>query len=131
MRACLVFTRGVAATAVIALAATAAHGQGAPMTGSLAPDPAAESKILSQVKAPAGFEVTVFARPPIAMYPTCLTTAPDGSVFVCVDPNLSLSTDKGRGRIVRLVDTDADGRADRYSVFAEMDSPRGVVADGR
>jgi putative membrane-bound dehydrogenase-like protein len=52
-------------------------------------------------------------------------------VFVCVDPNLSLSTLKGVGRVMRLVDSDNDGRADTYTTFAEMDSPRGVASDGR
>src|SRR5688500_6250671 len=119
---------------MLVAAAVAAIGvagaQPTPASGTLTRSPAADSAILAKVKAPPGFEVTVFARPPIAMYPTCLTAAPDGAVFVCVDPNLSLSTDKGRGRIVRLVDGDDDGSADRYTVFAEMDSPRGVIADG-
>jgi HEAT repeat protein len=57
--------------------------------------------------------------------------SPDGAVFVCVDPNLSLSTLKGVGRVMRLVDSNGDGRADTYTTFAEMDSPRGVVADGK
>jgi hypothetical protein len=65
------------------------------------------------------------------MYPTCVNESPDGAVFVCVDPNLSLSTLKGVGRVMRLVDSDGDGRADTYTTFAEMDSPRGVVSDGR
>jgi len=65
------------------------------------------------------------------MYPTCVNESPDGAVFVCVDPNLSLSTLKGVGRVMRLVDTDGDGRADTYTTFAEMDSPRGVVSDGK
>jgi len=65
------------------------------------------------------------------MYPTCVNESPDGAVFVCVDPNLSLSTLKGVGRVMRLVDTDNDGRADTYTTFAEMDSPRGVASDGK
>jgi hypothetical protein len=65
------------------------------------------------------------------MYPTCVNESPDGAVFVCVDPNLSLSTLKGVGRIMHLVDSDGDGRADTYTTFAEMDSPRGVVSDGK
>ena len=55
-------------------------------------------------KAPEGFKVTLFAGPPVAMYPTCVGESPDGAVFVCVDPNLSLSTLKGVGRVMRLVD---------------------------
>ena len=35
----------------------------------------------------------------------------------------------GRGRIIRLRDTDGDGRADEVKVFAKVDSPRGLVWD--
>jgi mono/diheme cytochrome c family protein/glucose/arabinose dehydrogenase len=103
----------------------------APQRGTVERNATREQELLQQTKVPDGFTVTVFAGPPAAMYPTCLATAPDGALFVCVDPNLSLSQNKGVGRIVRLVDDDGDGRADRYTVFAEMDSPRGVVFDGR
>src|SRR5688500_5205056 len=105
MRACIRYRAALSAMAVV-LAATALGAQTIPATGVIPRNRAADSIILSQVKAPPGFDVTVFARPPVAMYPTCLTTAPDGAVYVCVDGNLSLSTDRGRGRIVRLVDTD-------------------------
>ena len=94
-------------------------------------EPAVEQRLQADFKAPSGFTVSLFAGPPIAMYPTCVNESPDGAVFVCVDPNLSLSTLKGVGRVMRLVDTDGDGHADTYTTFAEMDSPRGVVADGK
>ena len=123
------------------LAGTALDAQGPPQntarpkpiakSGAVPREPAAEAKIATQFKAPAGFDVTLFAGPPLAMYPTCVNESPDGAVFVCVDPNLSLSTLKGVGRVMRLVDTDNDGRADTYTTFAEMDSPRGVVSDGK
>jgi putative membrane-bound dehydrogenase-like protein len=100
-------------------------------SGTVPREPAAEEKLKTQFKAPAGFDVTLFAGPPVAMYPTCVNESPDGAVFVCVDPNLSLSTLKGVGRVMRLVDTDGDGRADTYTTFAQMDSPRGVVTDGK
>ena len=87
--------------------------------------------MMGQVKVADGFTASLFAAPPIAMYPVCLTAAADGTVFACVDPNLSLTAAKGKGRVVRLVDSDHDGHADRYSVFAEMDSPRGLAFDGR
>jgi putative membrane-bound dehydrogenase-like protein len=114
------------AVAVGALPATAQLAT----SGTVPHDQEREQRLLQQVNAPANFAVTLFAGPPVAMYPTCLTTAADGAVFVCIDPNLSLSADPGRGRVMRLLDDDNDGRADRYTVFAEMDSPRGVVADG-
>ncbi|MDB4889600.1 MAG: heme-binding protein, partial [Gemmatimonadetes bacterium] len=94
-------------------------------------EPTVEQKLQADFKAPAGFKVTLFAGPPVAMYPTCVGESPDGAVFVCVDPNLSLSTLKNVGRVMRLVDTDGDGHADKYTTFAEMDSPRGVVSDGK
>ena len=102
-----------------------------PKSGSVPREPNVEQRLQSGFKAPQGFSVTLFAGPPVAMYPTCVNESPDGAVFVCVDPNLSLSTLRGVGRVMRLVDTDHDGHADTYTTFAEMDSPRGVVSDGK
>lgn len=90
-----------------------------------------ERMLLEQVSVADGFKATLFAGPPIAMYPVCLTATVEGTVFACVDPNLSLTAAKGKGKVVRLVDDNHDGTADRYSVFAEMDSPRGLAYDGR
>ncbi|MEQ1690375.1 MAG: family 16 glycoside hydrolase [Gemmatimonas sp.] len=100
-------------------------------SGPVPHDAARERAMLEQVKVADGFKATLFAAPPVAMYPVCLTGTVEGAVFVCVDPNLSLTATKGKGRVMRLVDVDHDGVADRYSVFAEMDSPRGVAFDGR
>ena len=85
--------------------------------------------LLSEVKAPEGFQVTLFARPPDIRYPTCLAAAPTGEVFVGVDENGSLDARPGRGRVVRCIDSDGDGQADRFNVFAKMDSPRGIIFD--
>ena len=82
----------------------AARPQPIPKSGPVPREPAVEAKLAAQFKAPAGFDVTLFAGPPVAMYPTCVGESPDGAVFVCVDPNLSLSTIKGIGRVMRLVD---------------------------
>jgi putative membrane-bound dehydrogenase-like protein len=112
-------------------AQSAARPQPIAKSGTVPREPAVEQKLQADFKAPAGFRISLFAGPPVAMYPTCVNESPDGAVFVCVDPNLSLSTLKGVGRVMRLVDSDGDGRADRYTTFAEMDSPRGVVSDGK
>lgn len=112
-------------------ASTAINAQLPAQRGAVPRNPAHEQQLLSQVKPIDGFSVTLFAAPPVAMYPTCLTSTIDGIVFACVDPNLSLTATKGRGRVVRLVDTNGDGSADTYSVFAEMDSPRGLAYDGQ
>ncbi|MBW8768930.1 MAG: hypothetical protein JF589_04155 [Gemmatimonadetes bacterium] len=127
--------------ALLSLAALSSLGAQAPAStarpqpiaksGTVPREPAVEQKLQADFKAPPGFKISLFAGPPVAMYPTCVNESPDGAVFVCVDPNLSLSTLKGVGRVMRLVDSDGDGRADTYTTFAEMDSPRGVVSDGK
>ena len=100
-------------------------------SGRVIPNPVYEQKLQSEVKALPGFKVTLFAEPPFAEYPTCVTASLDGVVFVGTDPNLAQDFVKGRGRVVRLVDDDGDGRADRYTVFTNVDSPRGLAWDGK
>ncbi len=90
------------------------------------PDP---KGVLKDVKVPAGFEASVFAAPPDVRYPTCLAATPSGEVFVGIDENGSLDAKGDRGRVVRCVDTDGDGSADKFNVFASMDSPRGLIWD--
>ena len=100
-------------------------------SGRVIPNALYEQKLQSEVKALDGFKVTLFAEPPFAEYPTCVTASLDGVVFVGTDGNLAQDFVKGRGRVVRLVDDDGDGRADRYTVFTDVDSPRGLVWDGK
>jgi hypothetical protein len=92
--------------------------------------PADKAGLLSEVKIPDGFTATLFAAPPDCGYPTCLTCAPNGEVIVGVDENGSLGHDPNRGRILRCIDTDGDGKADKFVVFAKIDSPRGLVHTG-
>src|SRR5919198_1768291 len=127
----LALATSLTASAAVAAQVPAPRVASLPKSFRIERDLAREQELLQQTKAPDAFKVTVFAGPPAAMYPTCLASASNGALFVCVDPNLSLSQNKGVGRIVRLMDDDGDGHADRYSVFAEMDSPRGIVFDGR
>lgn len=86
-------------------------------------------RILSDLKAPAGFKMTLFAAPPEVNYPTCLTATPRGEVFIGIDEQGSLGKQEGRGRIVRCVDADNDGAADQVVTFAKLDHPRGLVWD--
>ena len=84
------------------------------------------------VKAPSGFNVSLFAAPPKVGYPVTLSVAPDGAVYVAVDEQGSLGRTPGGGRVVRCIDQDGDGKADRVNVFAKMEHPRGVIAqDGK
>ena len=89
-----------------------------------------EADILKSLKLPEGYEATVFAMPPAVGYPTAVSASADGVLFVGVDENGSLDAKPGRGRVLRCIDSDGDGKADKINTFAEMDSPRGVIWDG-
>jgi putative membrane-bound dehydrogenase-like protein len=81
--------------------------------------------------APPGFIVKRFAGPPEVNYPACLAAAPTGEVFVGIDKNSSLDVEAHRGKIVRCVDTDGDGIADKFSDYVpDLDSPRGMSFAG-
>lgn len=84
---------------------------------------------VADVTAPDGFAVSLFAAPPEVTYPVCITTSVAGEVFVGVDEQGSLGKEPGRGKVVRCVDTDGDGKADQFNEFARMDHPRGLVYD--
>lgn len=101
-----------------------------PPKGALSLTDEQTAAILGAVEVPDDFTVTAYAGPPVANYPTCVTATAGNVLFVCVDRNGSLQTDPGMGYVLRIVDRDDDGRADEYSVFAAMDSPRGAVFDG-
>ena len=94
-----------------------------------------EDEILKTVKLPDDYAATVFARPPQGGYPICVSAAIDGTIFVATDENGSLGRDRNepghaRGKVIRMRDTDGDGRADEFKTFCEVESPRGVIWDG-
>src|SRR3954468_2994632 len=96
-----------------ALAATIPTGVvlfAAPKTPGKAMD---EDAILKGIKYPAAFDVTVFAAPPDVMYPTAVAATPTGELYVAIDEDGSLGKAPDKGRIVKCVDTDNDGKADR------------------
>ena len=87
-------------------------------------------KIATSLKAPEGFDLTVFAAPPEVNYPTVVAAMPTGELFVGIDEMGSLGRKAGRGRVVRCTDRDGDGVADEFKTFATMDHPRGLIWDG-
>ena len=92
--------------------------------------PAEEAAVLKDVKVPEGFTATLFSPWQMANYPTYVAASPSGDLFVSSDGNGSLSRDPERGRVIKLTDTDNDGRADKLSTFVEnIDSPRGLLWD--
>ena len=90
----------------------------------------ADEQPLKGVKVPEGFTATLFAGPPNVTYPTCVAAAPTSEVFIGVDENGSLGKEKTRRQnIVRCVDEDGDGRADKFNLFAEnVGSVRGMFS---
>jgi hypothetical protein len=84
---------------------------------------------LADVRVADGFQATVFGTPPDVNYPVCLTAAATGEVFVGVDEQGSLGKEPGRGKVLRCLDTDGDGKADDITEFARMDHPRGLIYD--
>ncbi len=88
-------------------------------------------QILNKVTWPRDeFDATVFASPPDISYPIFLSSAPDGTLFVGCDGNGSLDQAPGRGKVIMCKDTDGDGKADKFTTFCNVDSPRGVAWDG-
>jgi putative heme-binding domain-containing protein len=79
---------------------------------------------------PADLTFTKYAGSDLAPSPACIAAAATGEVYVGVDLLGSLGKGPGKGRIVRLVDSDQDGKADKHTIFAELDNPRGIISFG-
>ncbi len=93
------------------------------------PGPVTPERLRGEVTAPAEFAVHVFATADQANYPVYVAVSPEGTAYVSSDANSSLGAEPHRGRVLRLRDTDDDGKADEVKVFATVDSPRGLVWD--
>ncbi|MGH7224695.1 MAG: DUF7133 domain-containing protein, partial [Gemmataceae bacterium] len=89
--------------------------------------PIDETTFRNVVKAPDGFDVSLFAAPPKVGYPVALAAAPTGELFVAVDEQGSIGRTPGGGKVLRCVDKDGDGKVDEVTVFAKMDHPRGLI----
>ncbi len=79
---------------------------------------------------PDNISMTPFAGPDIVPSPACLAVAPTGEVYVGVDMMGSLGKEPNKGSIVKLIDSDNDGKADLYSEFAKVNNPRGIISLG-
>jgi hypothetical protein len=89
--------------------------------------PIDERTFRDSVKAPDGFDLTLFAAPPKVAYPVALAAAPTGELFVAVDEQGSIGRTPGGGKILRCLNIDGDGKVDEVTVFAKVDHPRGLV----
>ncbi len=75
---------------------------------------------------PEGFVIREFGGPPQLEYPTAVSAAAGGDVYVSSDKNGSLGHEKDFGKIVRARDTNNDGKADEFVDFVpSVNSPRG------
>jgi putative heme-binding domain-containing protein len=74
--------------------------------------------------------ITNFTGPELTPSPACMAVASTGEVFVGVDMIGSLGKDPGKGKIIKLVDSNNDGKVDKHTVFAMADDPRGIFALG-
>jgi putative heme-binding domain-containing protein len=75
---------------------------------------------------PEGWKITEFAAPPDGEYPTAISAAANGDVYISSDRNGSLGHKPEFGKIVRATDTDGDGKADEFQDFVpHVTSPRG------
>lgn len=96
-----------------------------------APEPPKQPEIFADLTFADGLDVKPFAAPPMIVAPVFVSANADGVLYVSSDPNGSVGNERGKGRILRLVDKDDDGRADTVTNFVPaLDSPRGIVAEG-
>ncbi len=83
---------------------------------SVAPEPAQLGE-LSRLRLPQGFRIRLFASSLVS--PRLMALSPDGRLFV---------TEMGAGRVTILPDANADGRADRHTVYASgLNKPHGIA----
>ena len=75
-------------------------------------------------------DITNFAGPDLTPSPACIAVAPTGEVFVGVDMMGSLGKMPGKGSIVKLIDSNNDGKVDQHTSFAMVDNPRGIIPLG-
>ena len=73
-------------------------------------------------------QIDTVAGPDLIPSPACLAVASTGEVFVGVDRIGSLGKESEKGSIIKLIDTDNDGKADTHTLFAQVDNPRGIIA---
>lgn len=89
-----------------------------------------EDSLLKDVKFPDELSLHLFSGPELTPSPACLAVAATGEVFVGVDKIGSLGKEPGKGNIIKLVDSNNDGKVDKHSIFAMVDNPRGIIASG-
>ena len=115
----------VASSCLLALSLNALMGQGRQLTGNHAPSaqaPLAPEEAQSRFTLHEGFEARLFASEPDVVNPVAMTWDERGRLWVVELYEYPLGAkdgEKPRDNIKILEDTDADGRADKVTVFAD------------
>ncbi|SKB40042.1 DUF7133 domain-containing protein [Daejeonella lutea] len=91
---------------------------------------AAADSLRNASKWPSDITVSHFAGSDLTPSPACLAVHANGAVFVGVDKIGSLGKTPGKGSIIKLVDSNNDGKVDSHTEFAAVDNPRGILALG-
>ena len=73
---------------------------------------------------------SVYTNADITPSPACLSANLNGDLFVGIDLAGSLGKGAGKGKIIKLVDQNRDGKVDKHTVFAKIDNPRGLFSIG-
>ncbi len=97
---------------------------------SLLPLLGAVSGLAGSTTVPSDLETKMFTDSGVTPCPAVIAASPYGDVYVGVDKQGSLGKKIDHGYIMKLVDSDQDGRADQNTLFAKMDNPRGIISIG-
>ncbi len=98
-------------------------------------EPLSAEQSLARMHLPEGFRVELFAAEPDVVKPLAMAFDERGRAWIIEStdyPNTLLDPDGGHDRIKICEDTDGDGRADKFTVFAEgLNIPTGLLRYGR
>ncbi len=100
------------------------HAQDKPPGPALSP-----AEAIAKMKVPEGFTVELVASEPDLVNPVAMTFDEKGRIWVTESLEYPRrQPGKGEDRIIILEDTDADGKADKFSVFADgLNIPSGIA----
>lgn len=120
----LFFASALFAAALFAADAPLPHGQQKPPGPPLAP-----AEAIARMTVPKGFAVELVAAEPDIVNPVAMTFDERGRVWITESLEYPRrEPGPGQDRVKVLEDTDGDGRADRFSVFAEgLNIPSGIA----
>ena len=101
------------------------------------PDPPASlyspTESMAKIKVPEGFKLELVAAEPLIEEPVCMAWGPDGELYVAEMRSYMQDIDMGGelkpvSRVVKLVDTDGDGRMDQATTYLDnLVLPRAIL----